>query len=216
MPDTFPIPVTTGPRLPAARHGRRQPRVSPPAAPIRAAVAALLAAVAVAFTLAGPSPALGRGCGGVPGLDSGMAAHRRGDVEAAASLWRQCAAAGNPEAQYNLAVLIEGGVLDDGPGAAAEWYRRAADRGHLRAQVRLAALLLRGDAIPRDLVEAYKWYTLAAWGYLPQRQRYKANLALHGRDTAAARMTPEQIAEAKRRIADWQADLSMGDARAFQ
>ena len=44
---------------------------------------------------------------------------------------------------------------------ALSWLRKAAEQGHPGAQNRLGVMYERGEGVRIDLVEAYKWYTLA-------------------------------------------------------
>lgn len=70
---------------------------------------------------------------------------------------------GNPEAQSNLAVLMVrglGGVEKNLP-EAAKWYLRAAEQGHVTAQVSLAELYESGQGMV-DLAQAAHWYQRAA------------------------------------------------------
>lgn len=82
---------------------------------------------------------------------------------------RQAAELGDPEAQYDLAYLyykadsdptISGVVQSD--KLAAQWYRRAALQGHVRAQYNMAVLHLHGHGVDRDAVEAYAWLLQAS------------------------------------------------------
>ena len=59
--------------------------------------------------------------------------------------WRKASEAGDARADYLIGALFEDGqgVLRDVVEAAA-WFRRAADRGHAGAHVRLARILLHG------------------------------------------------------------------------
>jgi TPR repeat protein len=52
-----------------------------------------------------------------------------------------------------------------------------------------------GDGVLQDYVLAYMWYNLAA--------AQGAGVAAKDRDRVAARMTPEQIAEAQRLAREW-------------
>jgi TPR repeat protein len=45
---------------------------------------------------------------------------------------------------------------------AAQWFRRAADLGHAKAQVNLGVQYERGDGVRRDYAEAVRWYRTAA------------------------------------------------------
>jgi len=52
-----------------------------------------------------------------------------------------------------------------GAGTHAEaviWYRRAAEQGHVAAQVNLGFMYADGEGVPQDDVEAVRWYRLAA------------------------------------------------------
>jgi TPR repeat protein len=79
---------------------------------------------------------------------------------------------------------------------AMRWYRQAADADDLRGQYELGQLYF--DA--RDYVSAYVWFAIAA-GQTPLVDNRKQLVEL--RNIAAARMTPEQLAEAERRTALW-------------
>jgi len=45
---------------------------------------------------------------------------------------------------------------------AAQWYRRAAERGQAQAQNNLAVLYEKGQGVPQDLKVAANWYRSAA------------------------------------------------------
>ncbi len=73
------------------------------------------------------------------------------------------------------------------------WYRRAAEQGHLVAQIRLSVAYQLGEGVPRDLVTAYKWAMLA-----------ERDSPYSVRDSKlASEMTPEQIAEGEKRALEW-------------
>jgi TPR repeat protein len=102
------------------------------------------------------------------------------------------AEAGDAEAQYELAwrhALGNGLPLDD--EAAVRWLQSAAEKGHPLARNNLGARHVSGDGVPRDLVEAYRWFHLAAAA--GDRKAGK------NRDSIALEMTPDQLAEARRR-----------------
>jgi uncharacterized protein len=83
---------------------------------------------------------------------------------------------------------------------AARWYQRAAAGDDIRAQYQLADLYFAGTGVPRGYFTAYVWYSVAA-SQAPLVDNRKGLLEL--RNIAAARMTPEQVAEASRRVAGW-------------
>lgn len=80
-----------------------------------------------------------------------------------ASLRRQVAQ-GDVEAEVALGNLYESGqsVLPLDPVMAAQWYRRAADKGHIGAQINLATMYLDGHGVARDAAQAAAWYRKAA------------------------------------------------------
>ncbi len=112
-------------------------------------VAAVLFAAATATALAAD-------------FHEGLAAHRRGDYEAALREWRPLAAQGDAESQYRLARMYSRGegVRDD--AEAARWYRRAADQGHPQAQNNLGVLYEEGRGVEQDFAAALGWYRKAA------------------------------------------------------
>ncbi len=146
-----------------------------------------------------------------------------------ASEWfRKAAAQGLPDAQLQLGVnhYMGRGVPWD-PTDAEIWFSRAAEglpserkpeairyRDHsLRliqllesaeaglgeGQLVLGRLYAKGTALPQDLVEAYKWLSLAATSEDDQ-SRVEATRALR---ELAEQMTSDEIGEARRRSAEW-------------
>lgn len=75
-------------------------------------------------------------------------------------------AKGDVEAEVALGNLYESGqsVLPLDPAQAAEWYRRAADKGHVGAQMNLAMMYFDGQGVPRSIPQAIAWYEKAAEG----------------------------------------------------
>lgn len=86
------------------------------------------------------------------------------------------------------------------PSEAARWYRRAADADDVRAQYLLGEMYFTGTGVPQDYPSAYLWYSLAA-SQAPLVDNRKGLLEL--RNIAAARMTPDQVADAARRVTMW-------------
>ena len=120
---------------------------------------------------------------------------------AEAAQWYQLAAdQGFTEAQYNLGVTYdEGEGVPQDDAEAARRYRLAADQGHVSAQFNLGLMYSSGKGVPQDDVEAHMWLNLAtAHASAEERDEY-----VKERDDVAARMTPEQIAEAQRRAREW-------------
>jgi len=114
---------------------------------------------------------------------------------------RERAAAGDPEAQFNLAKNYETGRAGYKKDfvEAEHWYRQAAEQGDPFAQASLGILYRFGKGIPRDYVEAFMWFYLAANQTTGGDQQSIAEM----RDSTRARMTGEQYAEAMRRARGW-------------
>ena len=85
--------------------------------------------------------------------------------ETAACGWfKESAAGGNPNAQFQLAKII---LADSASGpeqvnTALEWLTKAAEAGHDHAQYALGKLYLLGKEIPQDRDAAIHWFTLSA------------------------------------------------------
>jgi len=83
---------------------------------------------------------------------------------------------------------------------AARWYRLGADRDDVRAQYELGQMYFTGTGVTRDYPSAYVWFSLAAL-QAPLADNREGLLEL--RNIAAARMTPEEVADAARLVASW-------------
>lgn len=107
---------------------------------------------------------------------------------------------GDALAQVNLGdMYVDGRGVPQDDAEAVKWYRKAAEQGNTEAQIYLGFLYREGRGIRQDYVEAYKWSYLAA----------SLTSGIYGKDAAilrdslAAEMTPEQIAEARKRAQEW-------------
>ncbi len=75
------------------------------------------------------------------------------------ALYRRAAEAGLPEAEFNVAAM-----LDSGRGTAADvaqaatWYARAAMHGNRRAAYNLGQLYAAGEGVPRNVALARAWF----------------------------------------------------------
>jgi len=93
-----------------------------------------------------------------------MAAYEAKNYSGARELAEPCAKGGNPDCQFIMGRLLEtgsGGPKD--PGAAADWYRKAADAGLAKARYNLGALYYSGEGVPKDLRAAAEWFSKAAY-----------------------------------------------------
>jgi uncharacterized protein len=114
---------------------------------------------------------------------------------------RERAAQGDPDAQFTLAKNYEagrGGLAKDYV-QAKYWYQQAADQGDPFAQASLALLYRFGKGVPQDYVQSYMWFQLAVDRLSGPDQQSIIEL----RDAAAAKMTPEQIMDARRLATAW-------------
>lgn len=132
------------------------------------------------------------------GFDEGLA------LDAEAVEWcRKAADQGDAASQLNLGKMHANGQgIPQDDAEAVKWYRRAAEQGQAEAQALLGEMYYRGQGVPQNYVEAHKWYNLSAAGMSgPDRE-----ISTKGRDFVAARMTPEQIAEAQKRAREWKSN----------
>jgi uncharacterized protein len=131
---------------------------------------------------------------------------------ALALAWGEKAAhQGEPKAQYLL-----GSMYRDGKGMqkdlarAMVLFRQAADQNLHWAQYTLGLMYLLGEGVPSDHLEAYHWFTLAS------AARDDDDAQVH--ETAAfllekvsAKLTPDQISQAKQRLSEWKPAPSLRD-----
>ena len=122
------------------------------------------------------------------------------DLAAAARWYGLAAAGGNASAQYNLGVFYQFGKgVPKDAARAAELLQQAAEQGHGRAQNNLSTFYFTGVGVPQDRVEAWKWLTLSADNLKGQARE----LVLGNRRVIEEKLKPEELAEAKRRVAAW-------------
>jgi len=84
---------------------------------------------------------------------AGVDAYNAGDYARALKEWRPAALAGDTDAQFNLGQLYKlGRGVPVDQAQAMEWYKRAADHGHVKSQENYAVLMFqsgrRQEAIP--------------------------------------------------------------------
>lgn len=102
------------------------------------------------------------------------------------------AAKGDTEAMYELGWRSAlGNGLPEDDAEAVKWLQQGAAHGHMLACNNLGARYLSGEGVPMDRAEAYKWFHIAC-----SKGDRKAG---KNRDALAAEMSPEELAEGKRR-----------------
>ncbi len=122
------------------------------------------------------------------------------DFTEAAKWYQKPAEQGLAYAQYKLGVMYSNGrgvPKDD--AEAVKWYEKAAEQGLAEAQYNLGVRYGKGQGVPQDLTEAHKWFNLAA-----SRSQGKVHEgSVRNRDIAEKKMTPAQIAEARKLAQEW-------------
>jgi TPR repeat protein len=124
------------------------------------------------------------------------------DFRQAAFWFRKAANQGDATAQFYLASQY----MASGPQSigqdyaqAAFWYRKAADQGMPYAMSSLGDCYDRGQGIPQDRVEAFKWQILA--------QKMGAPTLLGTQERRAKSLTSQQVTEAQKRADVWLAEF---------
>jgi uncharacterized protein len=126
------------------------------------------------------------------------------DFAAAATWLRKAANQDDADAQSHLGVMFfQGQGVPQDKTEAMKWFRSAADLGDAEAQYNLGLTYAKGEGGEPDNVRAHMWFNLAA-ARLPPSDIGDRNAAAKGRDLVAAKMTPQQIAEALRLASEWQ------------
>ncbi|MEM7353229.1 MAG: caspase family protein [Acidobacteriota bacterium] len=146
-------------------------------------------------------------------------AYDRANYATALGVWLPAAKAGDPEAQTYVGEIFEKGLADTpDPGAAAEWYRKAAEQDYSRAQINLGHLYERGLGVPQDKRQALEWYRRAAGlaqaTVLIDRQeaeRLRHQVSEAGRELEAARSALEA---SRRAMKDLEGQLEAARSRA--
>jgi localization factor PodJL len=106
---------------------------------------------------------------------------------------------------HNLAVLYAEGI--NGPAdyhLAAQWFRKAADRGIADSEYNLAILYARGIGVEQNYAESYKWFMLAA--------NQGDDEAAKKRDEVASHLDQQSLAAAQAAVQKWSAEPQPDDA----
>jgi localization factor PodJL len=113
---------------------------------------------------------------------------------------REAVAAGEPNAQYELATrLLDGRGLPKDQAAAARWFERAAQVGLAPAQYRLGSMYEKGIGVSRDPAAAKSWYLKAAEA---GNARAAHNLAVMAADPGSGAANYPQAAKWFRKAAE--------------
>ena len=92
-------------------------------------------------------------------FDAADKADKADDMIAATNLYRLAAEGGHPIAQARIAtILYESGYI----GRALQFYRKSAEQGNAEGMYGAGLILMGGDIVEKDVVEARKWFVRAA------------------------------------------------------
>ena len=126
----------------------------------------------------------------------GVSAFRNGDYGYSVSLLKPLAQAGDPFAQFALAVMYDDGLgLPQNFVRALHWYRKAAHSGLVDSQYMVARFYGRGRGVKQDPATAFFWFNIAAAGGHP----YAARL----RDQHIHQITVAQREKLEARAVEW-------------
>jgi len=114
------------------------------------------------------------------------------DLDVARRFFERAADAGSAGAMDNMGELYTQGIgVEKDDTKALGWFLRAAARGHGLAMCKTGLCFLNGQGTSPDPLEAYIW--------LQKGVENGYNVTDH-RDAAAAKLTPDQLAEAEKRL----------------
>jgi hypothetical protein len=140
---------------------------------------------------------------GYPNADNWVLDAARSGDAAALNMIQSRAETGDPAAMYALGAMYQTGEgVPQHTQRSVEFMARAARAGSPRAQLAMARRYGAGDGVEQDYVEAHFWSNLAA--------SRGVEGAARERDVFARFLSPEQLAEAQNRAADWQPETRGG------
>jgi TPR repeat protein len=122
----------------------------------------------------------------------------------AAGWFKKAAEQGHVLAQYRLGQIFERGQKGTRRdlSEAAEWYQRAAQGGNIDAQWKLSRFYETGRGLKVDVVEAYKWGSVALTRAGRDSDLFrKGSPRIH---QLRWRMPPEQFGKAEQWVINWQ------------
>jgi TPR repeat protein len=135
--------------------------------------------------------------GFIPALATlGVLYARLKNPELAIHCWSKAADQGDPEAQYNLAMMyLKGEGTERESGRAFEWLLKAAVQDVVQAQSRLGLMYATGEGVAVDPIEAHKWFIIAS------EKGDKASQT--NRERSETLIGVAQLAEGRRRASEW-------------
>jgi len=105
---------------------------------------------------------------------------------------KKLAEQGDINAQCDLASMYYiGKAMPQNYAEALKWFKKAAKKAHPVAQFGLGVMYSEGEGVPKDYIEGYSWLSMASAKDIKDAQQQLA--------IVKSKMTPEQIAEAKKK-----------------
>jgi TPR repeat protein len=137
--------------------------------------------------------------GGMYAMGGGVAP----DPAQAVAWFRKAADQGDVVGEAGLATCYARGLgVTQDEGKAFIWFKKAAEQRFLAAQINVGLMYQGGHGVAQDQVQALMWFDLAAGDLLPDSVQGAA-IASKARDNLSAKMTPEQVVQAKALAASW-------------
>src|SRR5271168_3511515 len=96
---------------------------------------------------------------------------------------------------------------------ANAWIREASDQSRMNvqdgtgmadAQYAVGAFYYAGLGVPQDYIRAYFWFSLAVVHW-PKLDKGAYDGLIYSRDSAAAKLTPQQLAYSQKLVSEWRA-----------
>ena len=107
---------------------------------------------------------------------------------------------GSPSAEYLLAEIYYGGHGGD-KQQALKWMTASAEQGHAIAQARLGMVYAKGEGVPVNNIEAYRWFSLAAKAGDPKAKA--TTVSETNKAVIFKRLSPAERQQAEALVADW-------------
>jgi TPR repeat protein len=114
---------------------------------------------------------------------------------------------GQAGAMRQLAIVYEKGAAGIAPDrtTSLRWWDKAANRGDALAQMSLGLKYAAGDGVPKDLVKAYTWLTLAGRGTFFDDEDARKEQTKKGRAMLVAQMSPTEVSSAEKQALQFSA-----------
>jgi len=129
------------------------------------------------------------------------------DGNKALAWFTKAADQGQAGAMRQLAIVYEKGAagIAPDPATSLRWYDKAANRGDALAQMTLGLKYANGQGVPKNLVKAYTWLTLAGRGVFFDDEDVRKEETKKGRATLVAQMSPTEVSSAEKQALQFNA-----------